>query len=247
MRTILAIVVALLITVSAAVAEEGKMFFMPAYWSYSGGYVPFKDIGGNDLLNHYHTSLDFVMGRGPILVDDGTVWHAYHWQFSTRTPIPFGPARNAVWADIPTTSLIAEKDGYLVLRKDMFGGAINNHYVWQPWKKIAKVNWGINDPIVQQLQELSVTPGDYQDANSPSLYLQMEDVWVIKEELGSLVNDFWDGFSKKWEGSILHVQETEGSAGLCDYWFLKGVGLIRVKATAVDVDPPNVWFEAGAY
>lgn len=238
------VAILVLMFLGAPKTQGTETFFMPAYWFYSATYVPFKDIVGNRLLYGNHDSMDFVFSRGPLCTEDGVIWHGYHWEWVYRKTAIFGPGPNEIYQRIPVTSLLGEKDGYIVLRKDIFNGG---HYLWSPWKKVGKIHWQVNDPITQTLEEFSLTPGDYGSELDPVFHHREDNTWVIRKKLNELVNEFWDGSSKTWVGDILHVQEMEGPSSVIDYWFLKGKGLIRLRITASDFDPPYIWLEAGAY
>ncbi len=205
-------------------------YFMPAYWMHQSGKLnQFKDIADNEFLIHNHDSIDFIYSQPGRYFEDGIIWSAYHWEWIYRTPTIFGPVRNSIYQRIPIESIIGEKDGYLVLRKDVYP---NEDCNWAPWKKISKIYWSVNDPI-KQITHL--------DCNG----FGGENIWVLKGVLSKLENVFWDGSQKTWEGSIIHIVEYESNDGSAiDYYLKLGEGLIRLKLTSKD---GYVWLEVGAY
>ena len=213
---------------------DAEKYFMPAFWLTSGGAMPFKDIAGNALLGGNHDSIDFILSR-PICTDNG-VWYAYHWGWVYRTGVQEG---NSIYRKISVDSIIAEQGDYIVLKKDIFD---KDGYIWSPWKKLSKINWSLNDPIYQVVTEYN-SDKDYCSEGRREAVLVGQNIWTLVEVLPMLENEFWDGTSKIWEGTILHLVENEPNGNKIDYFLALGKGLIRIRITAGDY----IWLESGAY
>jgi hypothetical protein len=216
-------------------------YFMPAFWALSNSQAtPFKDIGGNACLQGNHDSMDFVFPR-PIFASNG-IWNAYHWEWVHRTSINASPP-NAIYQVDSVESVIGEQGDYIFLKKDIFNLL---GYMWSPWKKLSKINWGVNDPIAQSEIEYAALDANYcSEGTIGGAYVSGTDTWTITEVLTTLTNTFWDGTSKIWNGTILHLVENEppdGAPG--DYWLLLGKGLIRIRLTTLQ---GYIWMESGAY
>jgi len=219
---------------------------MPNYWMYEkmGNIIPFKDIAGNELLKGNHDSFEYVFNSGILCSKERTNWYGFNWGWIYRTGVQEG---NSIYRRIPIISLLGQQeiDGidYILDKGDIY----DNHYNWEPYKKISKVNWSLNDPISQFVREYKVPYNDCVDTSSSDpLVIEGENTWVIKEALSELNNEFFDGTSKDWKDRILHVQEYEHYFGnLIDYWLKFEKGLIRLKITT-ELGKGYTWLESGA-
>jgi hypothetical protein len=217
-------------------------YFMPTFWMASHGEpILFKDIGGNQCLIGEHDSVEFIFSR-PVCTDEGVVGSAFRWEWVYRSSTFADPIPNRIYQRISINSVIAEESGYLVVKKDIYNN--KDGFIWSPHKKISKLNWDLGDPITQRVIEYSTIDANYCSEGIKEAVVAGQNTWELIEVMDTLKNQFWDGTSKTWTGTILRLEENEPNQNKADYWLLFGKGLIRIRMTTPE---GYIWMESGAY